>query len=236
MIRPVRGPLVRRLHTLVWLLPASGLKNRLLRCFGHVVARSASLGSCLVPSLLRLSVGEHVVIATGNFIRGIAELTVGDHGVIGPWNILSAHPAFQHEGENGVLWMGPHAAITSRHSIDCSGAVLLGAYSSIAGHDTQLLSHEVEFGGPSQTCSTIEIGDHSFVGTRCTVLSGARLPDRSVLAAGSLLRRGPVGASGLYTGTPARYRRVVEGAWFDRSVGATRSLRDRAGQVLAGAF
>ena len=134
MSRTVRGPLARRLHTLVWLLPASEVKNRLLRRFGHVIAPSASLG-------------------------------------------------------NGALWMGTYA-----------------------------------------------VGDHSFVGTRCTVLSGARLPDRSVLAAGSLLRRGPDEGPGLYTGSPARWKRALDGAWFHRPVGQTRSLRDRSGRVLHGAF
>ncbi len=236
MTRPVRGPLARRLHTLVWLLPASPMKNRLLRWFGHVVARSASLGSCLVPSLVHLHAGERAFIATGNFIRGVAELTVGDDAIIGPWNILTAHPAFQHEGGNGVLWMGAHALITSRHSIDCSGTVVLGAFSSVAGHDTQVLSHELDFDGPAQTCAHIEIGDHSFVGTRCTVLSGARLPDRSALAAGSVLRRAPIEDAGLYTGSPARHKQLLDGAWFHRPVGPTRSLRDHAGVLLPGAF
>lgn len=236
MKHSVRGPAARRLHTLVWLLPASSLKNRLLRRFGHVIAADASLGTCLVLSLGHLHAGERAVIATASFVRGVRELVVSDDAVICPWNILTAHPAFQHAGENGVLWMGTHAVITSRHSIDCSGRVVLGAFSSVAGHGTQILSHEIDFGVPAQTCSDIEIGDHSFVGTRCTVLAGARLPDRSVLAAGSLLRRGPDEGPGLYTGSPARRKRALDGAWFHRPVGQTRSLRDRRGQVLHGAF
>ncbi|MFC5063205.1 acyltransferase [Actinomycetospora atypica] len=236
MSRTVRGPLARRLHTLVWLLPASGVKNRLLRRFGHVIARDASLGSCVVLTLGHLHAGERALIAAGSFVRGIREMVLSDDAAVGPWNILTAHPAFQHEGENGVLWVGAHAVITSRHSIDCSGRVVLGAFSSVGGHGTQVLSHEVDFTGPVQTCADIEIGDHSFVGTRCTVLSGARLPDRSVLAAGSLLRRGPDEGAGLYTGSPARRKQALDGAWFHRPVGQTRSLCDRSGQVLHGAF
>lgn len=235
MTRP-RGPVSRRLHTLVWLLPASRTKNRLLRRFGHVIAADAVLGSCLVLSLGHLDAAAHAVVASGNFVRGLRELVVGEHAAVGPWNILTAHPAFQHAGENGELWVGAHAVITSRHSIDCSGRVVLGAFSSVAGHDTQMLTHQVDFSVPVQTCAVIEIGDHSFVGTRCTVLSGARLPDRSVLAAGSLLRPGPAEGAGLYAGSPARLKQALEGAWFDRPVGQTRSLRDRTGQVLHGAF
>lgn len=222
-----RGRVATRLHTLVWLLPASRAKNRLLRRFGHEIAADAHLGPCLVPSLQHARIGAGAIVGVGNLIRGLHHLVLDDRALIGPWNIITAHPVFQaHDPAAGDLRLGRETVVTTRHSIDCSGSVRLGAFASVAGHQTQMLSHQVDFTDVVQTCAPIEIGDHAFVGTRCTVLAGARLPDRSVLAAGSVLTRAREHADpGLYSGNPARRTRDIDGGWFHRAVGVTQAVR-----------
>ncbi|TRW85402.1 hypothetical protein FK535_08320 [Mycolicibacterium sp. 018/SC-01/001] len=219
------------LEMVVWLLPGSALKNRLLRCFGHDVAPSARIGPLLAVKVGRAVIGESATIAPLNVFRRIRRLEMGDGASIGSLNTISAHPAFQAlHPDVGSLVMGDGAIITSRHNIDCSGHVALGDMSGIAGQRTTILSHEIDMMVDVQSAGWVTIGARSVVLTNCLILKGAVLPSHSLLIANSMLNRPrkPNQPSGVYGGSPAEFIRTIcleGGSWFERKESATTTLR-----------
>src|SRR5690606_2892449 len=102
------------------------------------------------------------------------------------------------------LIMHQDSAITKQHIIDCTDTVTIGAFTSVAGYRSQILTHSTSLEKNDQACAPITIGHHCFVGTGSILLPNATLPDQSVLAAGSVLTKGYVEPFMLYGGIPAR--------------------------------
>ena len=96
-----------------------------------------------------------------------------------------------------------HAAITHRHLIDCTDRVVVGEYSTIAGWRSQILTHAIDVRLSRQRAASISIGRYCFVGTGVVILKGARLPDYSILSAGSVLAAAMSDSFMLYSGVPA---------------------------------
>ncbi|BDZ39246.1 acyltransferase [Microbacterium suwonense] len=119
------------------------------------------------------------------------------------------------------LVLGEHSYVTSRHGIDCSGSLLVGAYSALAGFGSQVLTHSIDLSRNAQSAYPVVIGERSFVGARCLLLGGGELPARSVLAAGSVLTAAERSEQGLWAGVPARFKTAMSGRWFDRTIGST---------------
>ncbi|MEH3141610.1 MAG: hypothetical protein PGN37_15810 [Mycobacterium kyogaense] len=220
-----------KLEMLVWLLPRSAAKNRLLRLFGHDVAPSARIGPLLAVNVGRAVIGENATIGPLNAFRRIRLLHMGAGASIGSLNTITAHPAFQVlHPDVGCLVMGDGAIITSRHNVDCSGHVALADMSGIAGQRTTILSHEIDIMRDVQTAGWVTIGERSLVLTNCLVLKGAVLPPHSLLIANSMLNR-PRKVNqppGIYGGSPAEFVRSISlegGSWFERAESATTTLR-----------
>jgi acetyltransferase-like isoleucine patch superfamily enzyme len=115
-----------------------------------------------------------------------------------------------------------HAAITSRHFIDCTNRVHIGFNSTIAGFQTQILTHNIDLTLNRQSSSPVSIGRCSFVGTKCIILGGSSLPDMSVLGANSLLNKRHDDNLRLYAGSPAKSVKTLDpkAGYFNRSCGA----------------
>ncbi|MCR2823964.1 acyltransferase [Microbacterium sp. zg.Y909] len=204
---------------IIWVLPASGAKNALLRALGHAVDARATARSNLVWRVGRFTVAPDARVGRWNVFKNLREVRLGESAAIGRWNLFSAHPVFVRLLPDGAsLRLDSHAKITSRHQLDCSGSVTLGAFASLAGHQSRVMSHSVDLAHDAQAAFPVRIGERSFVGTRVLILGGAVLPARSVLGAGSVLVRSRAAdpEPGLWAGVPARHRGPVSGAWFDR--------------------
>jgi acetyltransferase-like isoleucine patch superfamily enzyme len=229
----------RLLVAFIWLLPASRTKNRMLAAVGHRVHPSAIARSNLVLGVTAFSMGEGSRIGRWNLIKDLRELSLGDGSMIGRLNVISSHPVYKRLYPDGAaLVIGSHSFITSRHQFDCSGSLTLGDYSTIAGHQTRVLSHSIDVREDVQVAYPVRIGDRSFVGARCLILGGASLPSNSVLAAGSVLSRSrEPGEPGLYAGVPAKHRGPVEGKWFTRSAtGTSRVFIPATGETVEDAI
>ena len=100
--------------------------------------------------------------------------------------------------------MGSHAAITTRHYIDCTNSVTVGEFSTVAGARSQLLTHSIDLQESRQSSKPINIGKYCFIGTACIVLGGSSLPDYSVLGASSMMNKSFSEAYFLYAGNPAK--------------------------------
>jgi acetyltransferase-like isoleucine patch superfamily enzyme len=159
-------------------------------------------------------------------IKGLEKLDVGAGAGIGRGNWISGYPvggaAFRHVTERRPeLVVEEQAFITHRHRIDCTDAVRVGAFTTVAGYDTQILTHTIDVLNNRQTCAPVTIGRYCFVGTRTVFLSGSQLPDRSVLGAGAVVH-GPLQEPGMfYAGVPARSIKSLpaSAAYFRRMQG-----------------
>lgn len=209
---------------IVWLLPASRLKNALLRSAGHRIAPTATARANLVWGVDRFVMEPGSSINRGNAIKGMREVRLGAGSSIGRTNLVSAHGAYRRLAEGARLILGERAYITSRHELDCSGSLILGDFAALAGFRSQVLSHSIDLARNAQTAHPVHIGARSFVGARTLLLGGSSLPARSVLAAGSVLTATPREEPGLWAGVPARRKGDISGAWFDRTERGTRDL------------
>lgn len=215
----------RRFHSavsiLAWLLPASLLKNRVLRLLGNDIGRDVTIGTTLVLSCGRFSLADGAVISTGNVFRRMNRVSLGARSVIGRLNLITASPEYQaFDNRAGVLRMGEESMVTNRHYLDCSGMIELRYRSMIGGVKSILQSHEIDIVRNRTTIGRITIGDQSFVSTSCLLLKNAHVPDRSYVAAGSVFlanRSDEVPRPGIYAGTPAKWKSEMrESAWWDR--------------------
>ena len=75
---------------------------------------------------------------------------------------------------------------------------------TIAGYQSQFLTHSINVYDNRQDSHPIYIGDYSFTGTNVVVLGGASLPANSVLGAKSLLNKSFQDEWMLYGGNPAK--------------------------------
>jgi acetyltransferase-like isoleucine patch superfamily enzyme len=81
--------------------------------------------------------------------------------------------------------------------------VRIGAFATIGGFRSQLLTHSIDFAAGRQTAEPIDIGEYSFTGTNSVVLGGSSLPHHSILGAQSLLNKKWDQPYRLYAGVPA---------------------------------
>jgi acetyltransferase-like isoleucine patch superfamily enzyme len=211
----------------VGLLPKSKLKNWILRRLGHSVHSSASVGSVILWNVANISLGDGARLSSMSVFKDLRHLSVSEHSTIGAWNWISAAVEFAGTVPlHAQLVLYPHSAITSRHYIDCSGGVTVGAFATVAGQRTTILSHEIDFANNKQQAGEVIIGEYAFVSTNCVLLKGSNLPARSVLAAGGVLGRRTVRTDleeqGLWGGVPAKWIRSLEGEYFSRAVGYVR--------------
>ncbi|TFC94236.1 MULTISPECIES: DapH/DapD/GlmU-related protein [Cryobacterium] len=227
------------MRALAWALPASTAKNRLLRSIGHDVHPSAIARSCLVFRVSQVTMGANSRIGRWNLLKNMRTVSIGDHATIGRLNIFSSHPVYKKLYPDGAaLDVGSHSFVTSRHQFDCSGSIVIGEYSSVAGHETKIVTHSIDVRRNAQAAYPVRIGSRSFVGARCLLLGGAILPDRSVLAGGSVLSRAREDAlPGLWAGVPAVLRGPIDGEWFERSTtGTSRVFIPATGETVEDAL
>ena len=209
----------------VVLLPWSLKRWALRRFWGYQIADDARIGlSYIFPG--QLVMGERAYIGHFNVAIHLGRLECGAHSVIDRSNWITGHPPdgahFRHRVEREpTLSVGAHAAITKKHIIDCTDRIDIGAFTTIAGYHSQLITHGINVVDGRQDCKPIRIGDYCLVGTRVTVLGGAALPDRSVLGAGSVLNKAHTEPFRVYAGQPAVSVKVIEpeAAYFHRAQG-----------------
>ncbi|GAA0199152.1 hypothetical protein QOZ96_001238 [Brevundimonas nasdae] len=166
-------------------------------------------------------------IGSLTYVKGLGELLIEENGRLGNLNWVTGLPksstAFFKEqpDRRPALVIRSNAAITHRHLIDCTDLVEIGAYATFAGWGSQILTHAIDFAANRQSALPVRIGAYAFVGTRCVFLKGAYLPERSILAAGSVLSTHETQTDSLYSGVRATWiKRLDTGlAYFQRHLG-----------------
>lgn len=214
------------LRVLIVVLPWGLRRIVLERVYGYHFEKGSRIGplSWIFPG--HLSMGKEARIASLTVAIHLNSIEMRDHSTIGRGNWITGHKhgsgRFAHrEGRNSALILGRHSAITKSHIIDCTDRVTIGNFTTIAGYRSQIITHGIDVNGCRQDCRTIEIGDYCLVGTGVICLGGSHLPDRSVLAAGSVLTKEFREVETLYAGVPAHpvKKLAPDAAYFRRDTG-----------------
>ncbi|MEY2585866.1 MAG: hypothetical protein QOD80_1892 [Verrucomicrobiota bacterium] len=191
------------------LLPWDLRRAFLEKQFGYSIHPSSRIGfAWIFPKKLVMEEGSRIGHLT--VCKNIDLLHLGAHAIVGQLNWITGFPSgpsrhFAHQPDRQPeLIVERHAGISSRHLIDCTARVRIGAFATIGGFRSQLLTHSIDFTAGRQTAEPIEIGEYSFTGTNSVVLGGSVLPRHSVLGAQSLLNKKWEEPYRLYAGVPAK--------------------------------
>jgi acetyltransferase-like isoleucine patch superfamily enzyme len=149
-----------------------------------------------------------------NVIRDLEDLRLDEGASIATRNWVTGWPlssdVFPHSPDRlPSLVMGRHAMITVGHDIDCSDRVEIGDYSSIAGFRCTILTHSLNLVLDRFVTGPVEVGHHSAVMSGSTVLSGTRVPSRSIVSAGSVVNTPLTDELTFYRGNPAEPVRAL---------------------------
>lgn len=201
---------MKRILMLLSLLLPWGMRRTFLeKQFGYTIHPSCRIGvSCVFPTRLIMEEGSHI----GNLTvcKNIDLLHLKAHASIGNGNWITGFPLgpsrhFADEKDRQPqLIVGEHAALTHRHLIDCTNSVVIGKFTTIAGFQSQILTHSIDIEKSRQVSAPVRVGDYCFVGTNSVLLGGSALPDFCVLGAKSLLNKAFTESHQLYGGVPAR--------------------------------
>lgn len=210
-----------------FLLPWSLRRRALNKWFGFNIHPSARIGIAWVfPRYLVMAANskiDHFTVAIHlDKIEMATNSKIGRGNWITGFTTGSKSLHFKHQPERRPeLLLGEWAAVTKNHHLDCTNLIEIGRFSTIAGYQSQLLTHSINVMDNRQDSSPIRIGEYTFVGTNVVVLGGAVLPSYSVLGAKSLLNKPFESEWALYGGVPAKWLSEIpkDAKYFSREDG-----------------
>jgi acetyltransferase-like isoleucine patch superfamily enzyme len=156
-----------------------------------------------------VTMGPESGIGPFNVIRGLDELRLGRGATIASRNYIQAHPiaravlARQKQEHDPSLILGDWAKITVGHEIDCTDRVEIGDWSGLVGYRCQILTHSLDLVRDVQITNPVVIGERSAVLSGCILLSGTKVPSRSIVSAGSVVTTRLTKEQTFYRGNPA---------------------------------
>lgn len=213
---------------LVALLPASRFKNAALRRLGWTVGPGVRLGPCLVMRVGEARIADGADIGPFNVFRNLTRLDVGARARIGQWNWVTASHHMLLLGGPGAFVLGSEASLTSRHYVDCTGGVQIGAFSTVAGERSTFLTHGISWVSSEQTYGPIVIGEFSLLSSNVQVAPGTVVGDRIVVGMGATIV-GELSEPGLYVQPRAELvKRNLSGQYFERRQGSVDGVRPRS--------
>jgi len=200
---------------LVFVLPPSGLKNRLLNLLGHDVHPSARVGICFAQHVDRFELAEGVVIGNWNAFRYLARVQMGRGSRIVMFNWILGGSGFEPgEDELGVrrtLRMGDQSHIISFHFLECGGGLLMEDRTWITGVRSTVMTHAFDPREGGLILQPITLKQGAVVATNCTMLPGTVVGEGALLAAGSTTWTGQEVQGGfIHGGVPARRLAPIE--------------------------
>lgn len=199
----------------------------LQKWFGFKIHPTARIGLAWVfPGKLIMDAGckiDHFTVAI-HLDRIVMEpkAKIGRSNWITGFETNTASQHFKHQlDRRSELIMKESSAITKHHHIDCTSSIQIGKFTTVAGYQSQLLTHSINIFDNRQDSNPIIIGDYCFVGTNVTILGGAILSSRCVLGAKSLLNKPFLNELMLIGGNPAKEIKQLpaNAGYFNRTDG-----------------
>lgn len=212
---------------LIVILPWCLKRRVLVSHFHYEIAPNAKIG-------IAYFFPKHLIMKNGAMVKhlnvaiNLDEIIMDENALIDRSNWITGYPTgagsdfFKDETDReSLLSLGANSVITKKHHFDCTNRIIIGKYVTIAGYNSQFLTHSIDIYLNRQGSKPIIIGNYCFISTRVTILGGSSLPDKSVLAAGAVLNRNYSldDALGLYAGVPAKRKKNIENSakYFLRS-------------------
>lgn len=219
---------MRTLINLIVVILPWPLKKKILKTFyKYQIHDSAHIGlSYIFPK--RLVMEEGASIGHFNTAIHLDYMFLGKNATIARNNWITGFPTgttsrhFAHQKDRICeLILGDESAITKKHHLDCTNSITIGKYTTIAGYNSQFLTHSIDIYEGRQDSHPIIIGNYCFISTGVIILGGSRLPNNSVLAAGAVLNKNYTDEWKLYAGVPAVPRKDLphDAKYFNRENG-----------------
>ena len=205
----------------------------LQKLFNFKIHKTARIGFSLVLCE-ELVMEEHACIGNLTLIKPIDRLHMGKYARIGALNFITGY----NTKENGYvkrmgfyshvkdrkceLILGEDVAINRSHFIDCNGGVYFGEHSSLAGLNTQILTHGIDAYNCRQDVKPVVIGKYVSIGTGCIILKGTVVPDYVIVGAGAVLNKQYTESRKVMGGVPAVIKKDLSNEdvkWFSRESG-----------------
>lgn len=157
-----------------------------------------------------LSVGRGVTLGHGCLVdaTSVEGVRLGDGVTVGRNTRVECTGSVATLGRGLVVGAG--TGLGSDSFYGCAGGVRIGAdtivgeFVSFHSEEHVFTSRAVPIRDQGVTHRGIEVGDGCWIGSRVTVLDGARIGDGCVIAAGAVVVAGEYPAHGIYGGVPAR--------------------------------
>lgn len=218
----IRIMLLAATSVLPWVLKRFFLE----RVFGYKFSIGAKIGLAIVDAR-NVFLGKNCTIGAFTVIRNVGSLHLDDFSKIGTFNWIYGLAKIggknfsDEKDRDSSFILGKHSAVTSRHLIDCIDRVEIGAFTTIAGFRTQILTHEIDLRLNRQSCAPVTIGSYCLVGTGAIILKGSNVPDRCVIAAGSVVYKDLSEPGFVYGGNPPKKLREINSndQYFNRVKG-----------------
>lgn len=223
------GASIRRAFKLILMVAITPLPSKIkigiLRgLFGFDISSDAYIGlSVLICT--RVVLESKAVIGHLSVIRGDMTLHMKAGSSLGQFNWITGGNAspryFQGLNRNAMLILGEQSSITSRHILDCTDTITIGQFTTIAGYRSSLITHGIDIRSCKQVCTPIIIGDFCLIGSNVIVLMGAKIANRTIIGAGSVVTRSIDRELGVWGGAPVRLIKELTGeeGYFLRKAG-----------------
>lgn len=199
------GRLTRLVRTLLVLLLPTWLIRPLVRRMGFDIAKGSRIGLSVV-AIEALHMAPGTRIGHFNFISGPFTLRLGVNAAIGHLNLISRGRT-ERGASPAELRLGEWSKITGIHRVDLTSSVIMGSFSTIAGHGCQLWTHgyihEMEGIARYRIEGPIEIGDNVYVGAATVISMGVTLGKGVIVGAGSAVSKSLL-EPGLYVSSALR--------------------------------
>lgn len=211
------------LAVLAVLLPGRLRRFVHVRLLGYDIDPTAWVGRSIID-VDHCRIGPRVHLGHLNVVRGCERFEMGEEAVLDQLNWVNAVRRGKgfYEGierEPGLV-LEKMARIQSMHFVDCSAMVHMEERASLSGFWSLVMTHSFDFREARQGVIPIRIGTRSVISSRSTLLPGAVVPDRSIVAAGSVVTGALDGPSQMFGGVPAKPLRPLDptSKFFTREV------------------
>ncbi len=201
---------MKLIKCLIVIMPWPIKRWLLTKLFGFKLHKSARIGLAWVyPGHLEMDekskIHHFTVIIHLDLVKIGYDSSIGRSNWVTGMSTKTDSEYFKGQADRKAeLIMGKYSHFTKGHHVDCTNSIIVGDYVTIAGYQSQFLTHSINIYKNIQDSAPIHIGDYTFVGTNVVILGGSKLPAYSVLGAKSLLNKAYTEEWKLYAGVPAK--------------------------------
>jgi acetyltransferase-like isoleucine patch superfamily enzyme len=175
---------------------------------------SCRIGNFNLIKLNNLTIKKLGYISNFNKLNGPIEIILQEKAAIGNNNNIYRSP-LGITYDKSILQLGILSKITGNHRIDSTRNIMIGNYSTIAGHDSQLWTHayyhDKKGPGRFRLDGDIEIGDNVYIGSRCVITGGVKIADNIVVGANACVSKSLL-IAGIYVNQPLRFIEPIQDA------------------------